>query len=329
MANISYFQRYSQRENHVTNNTLLVMRHFYQVSPQKISGVLTELCGEELSVGLQFKQQVKLDTSVPDARISQAPLDIYFETKRGAELDLPQIDRHLDSINGNTRNHARKFLFGLTTVKMDNVDRVRIEKRVKEKGNRVIFVPITFADILRSLREHCEHHETTLREILDDYQNFLESEDLLPSKTLMAVAVGGTFRVNVDHKLYWRKASENEIKADFIGLYRNKCIEAIASINKVVVIGGDSDDVVVRSGQPSSEESKRIKRAMAVYPNLKEREHRYYLFGELHSTRFVKRSKGGLISRKKFSLSSWQKDYEHMKEYSAQEVAESLKQEEW
>lgn len=139
MANISYFQRYSQRENHATNNTLLVMRHFYQVSPQKISEVLSELCEKDLSVGLLFEQQIRSPTSVPDALISQAPLDIYFETKRGGKLDLSQIDRHLDSINSNTRNHAQKFLFGLTKAQINDVDRGEILQIIKDKEQECHF----------------------------------------------------------------------------------------------------------------------------------------------------------------------------------------------
>ena len=33
MSSITDFQRFSQRETHVTNNTLLVLRHLYRVSP--------------------------------------------------------------------------------------------------------------------------------------------------------------------------------------------------------------------------------------------------------------------------------------------------------
>jgi hypothetical protein len=84
MSQISYFQRFSQPENHATNNTLLVFRYFYQSSPFKIQRALTELVENDLSIGLLFQQQVRGDLSVPDALITQQPLHIYVETKRGA-----------------------------------------------------------------------------------------------------------------------------------------------------------------------------------------------------------------------------------------------------
>jgi hypothetical protein len=71
MSRVSHFQRFSQPENHATNNTLLVLRHFYQSSPFKIQRVLTSLLETDLSIGLAFEQQVRGDASVPDALIKQ------------------------------------------------------------------------------------------------------------------------------------------------------------------------------------------------------------------------------------------------------------------
>ena len=77
MSQVSYFQRFSQPENHATNNTLLVLRYFYQSSPFKIQRALTSLLEADLSIGLSFQQQVRGGASVPDALIMQEPLHIY------------------------------------------------------------------------------------------------------------------------------------------------------------------------------------------------------------------------------------------------------------
>src|SRR3954462_12018263 len=81
MARVSYFQRYSQRENHVTNNTLLMLRHFYRTSPDKIGALLNALFEEEMSIGLEFRQQVGEKHGIPDALITQQSLSIYVEAK--------------------------------------------------------------------------------------------------------------------------------------------------------------------------------------------------------------------------------------------------------
>ena len=332
MGKISYFQRYSQRENHVTNNTLLVMRHFYHVSPQKISDVFSRLCDDNdlsLSVGLQFKQQIRSSNSVPDALISQAPLEIYFETKRGGQLDVSQIERHFKSISRNTINQAQKILFGLTKVRIDESVKRKLVDRARVKN--ITFVPIIFADIVRSLREVCEPHETSLSEILSDYENYLESEKLLQTgQILSAFPVGRTFDKNVKHRLYFEPSDRpSKQGSSFIGLYRKKRIEQIASFDTVVVGSDLNEDFLSEKGELSDEKWERIRRAIEDYPDLVDREHRYYLFDNLYCTNFVKHSKGGMIGYRKFHLSKLLNDHASKKQYSAQEVAKLLKDKNW
>src|ERR1035441_8893207 len=117
MSRVSHFQRFSQPENHATNNTLLLLRYFYQSSPFKIQKVLTSLLETELSIGLTFEQHIRGDASVPDALIKQEPLRIFIETKRGGDLDSDQIRRHFKSIvkrEAGTSRVEGAILIGLT-----------------------------------------------------------------------------------------------------------------------------------------------------------------------------------------------------------------------
>lgn len=57
MSAINYFQTYSQRENHVTNNTMLMLRHVYHASPRLLEKVLQALLDEdEVEIGPRFEQ---------------------------------------------------------------------------------------------------------------------------------------------------------------------------------------------------------------------------------------------------------------------------------
>lgn len=76
MSRISYFQRFSQTENHATNNVLLILRRFYDESPFKIERALSSLLDEEIQIGLTFEQQIKGASSVPDALVAQTALRI-------------------------------------------------------------------------------------------------------------------------------------------------------------------------------------------------------------------------------------------------------------
>ena len=73
MSNVHYFQRFSQRENVDTNNTLLLLSRIQVSDPRLLRNVLAELFADiELGrpgfeVGVQFSQQTSAPSgSVPD-----------------------------------------------------------------------------------------------------------------------------------------------------------------------------------------------------------------------------------------------------------------------
>ena len=81
MSNIHYFQRYSQPENVVTNNTLLLCSRLYQHSAYAFNGFLSDLLGGvDIESGVQFAQQIK-NGSVPDGFILQNSFKLVIETK--------------------------------------------------------------------------------------------------------------------------------------------------------------------------------------------------------------------------------------------------------
>jgi hypothetical protein len=53
MKNVYYFQRYSQRENWATNNTLLLLSRLYQFNRLKFQRAIKEILGQgiELDIG--------------------------------------------------------------------------------------------------------------------------------------------------------------------------------------------------------------------------------------------------------------------------------------
>ena len=333
MTTITYFQRYSQRENHVTNNTLLIMQHFYRASPQKIGSVLSELAHKDLSIGLVFEQQVRMDVSIPDALISQAPLDVYFETKHKGTLDRDQMERHFRSVSNNSTSPGRKIFFGLTAMPVEEALRMELIRTAKNLS--IDFLPITFAHLVGKLREACDEHEAELREILSDYESYLEREKLLQvGEILSAFPVGDTIDENIEYRLYFelpsarRKAKK---RSKFIGLYKDKCIPWIAQIETIVtgvVNDGGFTVTSTERGELSNDERNRIENAIEYYPHLARELHRYYLFGIPSKTSFVKRTKYGMRNRRDFNLANWV-DYGNSQEYSVEEIAEKLNDQEW
>src|SRR5690349_3260672 len=113
MSRVSYFQRFSQKENHVTNNTLLILRHIYRAAPHKIASLFNALLEEDVSIGLAFQQQMRGTHSVPDALITQTALSVFVEAKRGDDLDGDQLLRHLESIKRLDLPKGSGILLGL------------------------------------------------------------------------------------------------------------------------------------------------------------------------------------------------------------------------
>lgn len=181
MSRVSYFQRFSQRENHATNNTLLVLRYLYQAAPFKLEQVLGGILETTPTIGLTFDQQVKGIHSVPDALISQKPLRMFIETKLGDGLWRDQIERHIASITANPAEQGGEtYLIGLTKTPISEAEKDSHAEYAKARG--VQFRATTFTEIATLLRAACADYEPTLIAIVEDYRSFLENEGLLDDR---------------------------------------------------------------------------------------------------------------------------------------------------
>lgn len=332
MSKVSYFQRFSQRENHVTNNTLLVMRHFYQASPQKISAVLSELVGHDLAVGLTFEQQIKSSDSVPDALILQTPLNIYIETKRGGELDKKQIKRHIASIANKRKQHPPKILIGLTQSPIKEDVKEELKKNAQRK--KIIFATTTFSEIVNALRKQCSPYEKLLYDILSDYEKYLINEELMQiGDSLTIVPCRKSKHENVKFGLYFDPARRPvRVKSKFFGIYDNRCVHYLADV-KTVVVGtwtkkGGFALKSIEKGEFSKDQKKRITDAIVActyYPNFARERTRYYLFGEVCETEIRKTTRYGIRNSLILNMSKWL-DYNNdpTKTYSTREAARLL-----
>src|SRR5437870_2672199 len=98
MENLFYFQRYSTKENWVTNNTLLLLKRLQQFSPAKFQVALSNIFDQSqvsFEVGVKFHQQVKVRDSVLDGRLTQQGFMIAVETKLYDNFREGQLKEHL------------------------------------------------------------------------------------------------------------------------------------------------------------------------------------------------------------------------------------------
>ena len=97
MAQIHYFQRYHNREDVVTNNTLLLFGRLYQHSPVLFEQFLNVLLPEaNIAVGISMLQQISSGTgSRPDGQLVQSGFRLVIETKLGRHFSHAQLKKHL------------------------------------------------------------------------------------------------------------------------------------------------------------------------------------------------------------------------------------------
>ena len=311
MTAINYFQTYSKRENHVTNNTLLMLRHVYQASPRLLERVVNSMLdGQAIELGPQFEQQVRGAHSVPDAVISQKPLHIYIETIHSDELGAAQIDKHMETIA--TKNHAddTAILIGLTAHALDEVTKDEWLKKANAK--KIKFAAVTYGELVNILQDQCAN-DPALSDILEDYQAFIAGEGLLPTqyRTLVGLLCGQSWRENVDYGVYFEPAHRNPKwrQAEFLGVYHQKKISHIGRLATAAVCVQRDHELVVQTtefGKLTDEHKDKIKAvikaANAYYDGFAADPHRFYVVDNFVPTNLMKRSPGGMMGHRYFDI---------------------------
>ena len=100
---IHYFQRYHQKENVATANTMLLLSRLYAYSPAKFFRLLKEnFFSESFEPELTFRLQEKGENSVLDAAIMQESFKIAVETKLSDWFYAQQLENHLQAFGNQT-----------------------------------------------------------------------------------------------------------------------------------------------------------------------------------------------------------------------------------
>lgn len=313
MSDISYFQRFSQAENHVTNNTLLILRHVYRNSQTKLEALLHALVADEnldVPIGLSFKQQTRESHSVPDAYISQASFNLYIEAKMDGKLYEDQIVRHLSSILNRGHPNGSIFLLGLAKEKLSEGDDKKFREMAILAG--VSFIGITYTQLADELIRLCSEYETELREIVEDYSRFLSSLGLLvnPFSRMVVFPCSASRDQNVKFGIYYLPATRSElIDCSIIGLYKNKEVSHIGRIRSYGLWSFSSGkfQFLKEQGEVTEDDLEKVERLIAASPyyDLRSVNHRFYMVDKFEKVNFLKKSSGGMRGRRYFDLKSY------------------------
>ena len=301
MTKVTSFPAYSGRENHATNNTMVMLRHVYRESPQLLRDLFRRLFeSDSLSLEPSFEQQVRMAHSVPDGAIRQPAFELFIEVKAGAPLTAGQLRQHIRSIAAMDARARQVLLLTLTPEAPEPQITAQVSQAAREEG--ITFAAVTFGDLADALAGACVR-APALDEIVSDYQAFLREAGLLPIRDQIVVfPVGTSGDDNVRLGMYYEPLSRpTKLGCRYIALYTRKTITHVADMGETYVAEGVGRVLrVTREADESpaaSEAKARIERIIVEtsYYDLRRQATRFYLVSDFHPTSFTKASPHGIL----------------------------------
>lgn len=312
MTEIHYFPRYAQRENFVTNNTLLLLLRLYQYNRFKFEKFMETLCSDHdvqlTSSWLSFRQQERTTKSVVDGFIAQESVKIAVETKLGDGFDLVQLRSHLTAF----RDEQHKLLVLLNPSGEAGSPALLKAIRDEAAARNVQILLTSFDEIITNAQDCLSEHDEEMLALVDDYQAFCSEMDLLPRDryTVFVPPCGQSFDENIEYALYYCPASWTRRKAAYLGVYARKAVRAVGRIVRVVTCDVDLEHgAVSQTGEAKAALSRDEERRILGASQRARRHgwdvqvgHKFYLCDGLVETDFQKTSPGGIMGHRYFDL---------------------------
>ncbi len=315
MSKLHYFQRYSQPENVVTNNTLLLFSRLYAQSAQRFEAFLADLLEiEPPEVGVHFTQQrAGSGGTVPDGLLEQRSFKVIIETKLHSRPEVEQLARHLDGFEGESRQVLLLLTPEQPSTEILEKLQAATRERNEQRGLRIEAASTTFRRVIQSYRDALTAHDHEMQELLEDYEDFCATFDkgeLLPriAYTMRAVPCGNTWDDNRDFDIYYEPVNRSPRAHRYLGIYRNMGVRGFGKIINTVEANLHVQDLhISRHDEPVTPEHKA--RIESMIERAAERRgldvasgHRFYLVDHFYETDFCKVSPGGLRSPIFFDL---------------------------
>ena len=326
MPKIHYFQRYSSKENTITNNTLQLLGRIYSYSPLKASRFLTDLTGEPIEIGIEINQQVRGDKAVPDGLVIQRSFKVLIEAKVDASLNIEQLIGHSKTFS----EEHQKILLLLTREPLEDHKISEIKGRIPG----IKFSSITYKKICEVSKTLFEKYEEEMRALVDDYEEYCNDTGLFDqSKQLMRIVpCGDTLEINKKYGIHFYPSDRGYTKHQFVGIYKDKTVSAIWKIDSIfdVEYEGDYLNKTCIEGQETDDYDDNL---IAIIKSVEEKlswditkGHRFFC-GKPVETNYKKSSSGGIQGARFMNLQKVVgKDCSNL---DIAVIAEALKSKQW
>ncbi len=328
MAGVTYFPRYSGKENVVTNNTLLLFSRIYDYSPQSFQEIISQLTASDIEVGPEITQQDRSGKSVTDGSIQQQSFRILVETKVSAGIDYDQLVRHSERFG----DESVRVLLLITKHALDNEQQTAIKNRLK-KG--VIFGAVDFSTLCAVIEGLFAEYERDIGVVVEDYVDYCRHEQILDEskETMRIVPCGQSHELNRKYGIYYHPFRRGYRPHGYIGIYAQKSVTVLWRIRSVFDATIDDAGKLKRGaaivGEETSDFDQKligiIGEALEHCGHRIRRDHRFFC-GDPIDTDFRKTSKYGLRKNTYINLKEKIPDVDLD---SPKAVARALKKTDW
>jgi hypothetical protein len=312
MAVLNQFQQYSQGENTVTNNVLLMLSNLYEINPKYyeefIRGLTEDSNYEVIPI---FRQQVgNKGGGIIDGHIQVKATKIIIETKLHGLEWINKLVKYGNSFEKNEFS----LLFHLSAKRYSSKKVEEIENKLSEIENvgKINFFSLTYQDLVDQLKELAKNYqyEYYLQRLNENFEAYCIGMGLMPRSNhiLRAMACGQSYDLNIKHKFYFDLASRGYSDFNYLGIYKWKSVRYIGKVeNMIVADWNESDGLKIIDSKFDVTPEQEIRLIAAIKESLEkgwsvDYNHRFFLLNEFVETDFRKISPGGIFRVRYFNL---------------------------
>ena len=323
---ISQFQKYSQKENTVTNNVLLMLSRLNDLNVNYYKSIIERL-NEDNKQQLYFpqpifSQQVGIANGIIDGQIEVKSSKILIETKLNHKEFVNKLVKYGIVFHKNCYNQ----LWHLSAKKFNENEVFDINNKLKEiyPEIKIQFNNLLFADLVDNLQGIYEEnlHDMELKLLHEDFSNYCHESNLISNEdfNLLFVPTGFSYNWNKKHKIYYCPTNWHSQSFKYFGLYNWKSVRTISEIETTIIAdyNKSTDELTIKDKKIHSPEQ--IKRLHDGLKDLGENHSglKYYILPELtfYETDFRKVSHGGIQGHR----------YKDLREYIDKEDFTDIKQ---
>ncbi len=313
MAVLNQFQQYSQGENTVTNNVLLMFSNLYEINAKYYEDFIKGLTDDsnQYEVIPNFLQQVgNRGDGIIDGFIEIKASKIIIETKLHGVEWVDKLVKYSKSFDPT----EYKLLIHLSSNKYEKGEIELIETKLAENKElgKINFYSLTYKDLVDQLKELADtyQYESHLQRLSENFERYCVNMNLMPKNNhiLRAMACGQSYDLNIRHQFYFDLASRGYSNFNYLGIYKEKTVSYIGNLENM--IEADWDDVnglYVKSSMYPVTQDQENRLVSAIEDSVQQgwevdNDHRFFLLKDFCETNFEKTSPGGIFRVRYFYL---------------------------